>query len=116
MKNFAMLVLWAIIGLLVWVVTAPFRRGRDNCLTWALRQQRQKGGYVVIRWGRSGWWRHPHFGWMPEEFHVGTQHYVPAEDEANEKTIPDFWFDGVVKQGDGNEHIQRIRKGFGGKK
>jgi len=111
--NYFRLAVWGNIWLILWVLSLPFRRQRDNCLTWALKKQEEEGGYIVIRWARTNkvwdWAKHPHFGWLPEDFHVGTQHYVPHELISNENLIPSLWFDGKVKQGDGNELIQTLR-------
>lgn len=111
MWNYFRLVCWANLWLILWLVSWPFRRGRENCLTWALKQEEEHGGYIIWRWARTErchkHLRHPHFGWLPEDFHVGTQHYVPSQTTENEKLIPAFWFEGEIKQGDGDEHIQR---------
>lgn len=112
--NYFRLAAWGNIWLILWILSSPFRKKRENCLTWALKKQAEKGGYIVVRWARTdkvwGWARHPHFAWLPQDFHVGTQHYVPDEVTPNETMLPAFWFDGEIKQGDGDELIQRIKK------
>ena len=111
MWNYFRLACWANIWLILWLFSLPFRKGRDNCLTWAMRKQREEGGYVIVRWARTDkvldFLKHPHFGWLPDDFHVCTQHYVPDEYVPNEGIIPAVWFDGQVKQGDGDELIQK---------
>lgn len=101
------LTVWACIWLVAWTVTFPFRRGRDNCLTWAMRQIEENGGYLVIRLSDTdrvpSVLRHPHFGWMPLENEEDAYHYVPKKG-TNEKAIPAIWFDGVVEKGDRFNH------------
>jgi len=110
MWNYFRLAVWACIWMLLWILTAPFRKGRDNCLTWALRQQRKHGGYLVIRWSATDknvpeHLKHPHFAWLPPEAHIHTHHYFPKEGR-NEDLIPDLWFEGIVEKGD--RHVEKV--------
>ena len=104
------LTVWACIWLVAWTVTYPFRRGRDNCLTWSLRQIKENGGYLVVRWSVSkrlpAVLLHPHFGWLPTDDHDAAYHYVPKEG-TNEGLIPRLWFDGVVEKGD--RHVSQSK-------
>lgn len=38
---------------------------RTNCLFWALRQWRRRGGYLTLRRADLAGGVFPHFGWMP---------------------------------------------------
>jgi hypothetical protein len=101
------LTVWACIWLVAWTVTFPFRRGRDNCLTWSLRQIKNNGGYLVVRWSVSekvpAIFMHPHFAWLPPGEHSSAIHYVPGEG-TNEGLVPSLWFNGIVEKGDRNVH------------
>ena len=44
-----------------------------NCILFALLRVWQRGGYVVIRRSRYGWW--PHFLWSPDL--VSFEEYLP---------------------------------------
>jgi len=103
MWNYFKLTVWAIFWLMLLVVMIPFRKKRDNCLTWAQRKQDNEGGYLVIRWCRTSkvrWLRWPHFLWMSDNDEHCLQHYIPKEHAHTEKLLPRPWFDGVIKYGD----------------
>ncbi len=101
MWSYFKIMMWACIWWWIWLFTFPWRKGRDNCLTWAQHKHVQEGGYLTIRWSRNnkGWLHWPHFGWLAEKYHPLIEHYVPKEGEV-EKYVPDMWFDGKVKFGD----------------
>jgi len=44
---------WVILWSIAWFFVLPFRKGRHNCLTWAVEKWDTEGGYLVIRWCRS---------------------------------------------------------------
>lgn len=103
MWSYFKLILWGCIWFWFWLFSLPFRKGRDNCLTWAQRQHDTRGGYLTIRWSRNtkGPLSWPHFGWISDEHHDKIVHYVPKVDRL--KYIPDMWFEGHVKEGDEDE-------------
>jgi len=106
MWSYFKITLWAIIWLFVWLVVFPFRKNRDNCLTWAMKKFDEEEGYLVIRWCRSSkykWLRWPHFLWLSKEHHEILQHCIPKEETTNKKIFPQPWFNGYVKQGDEDE-------------
>lgn len=103
MWSYARITVWAIVWLIIWFFIVPFRRKRDNCLTWAMRKYDEEGGYLVIRWARTSrwkWLRWPHFLWLPPDKHKELQHCIPKEDAHTEKSVPTPWFDSEIKQGD----------------
>jgi len=109
MWQYTKLVLWSIFWLILWPLSCISKQhNRDNCLTWALRQQQTQGGYLVVRWCRTSkfdWFRWPHFLWLPEQDHSNLQHYVPLSDQSQLKTVPHVWFEGYVKTGDADEDL-----------
>lgn len=102
MWSYCKIIIWGVIWLLVWIICTPFRHKRDNCLTWAIEKWEQEGGYLVIRWCRTGkfiaW---PHFLWLPEQKHRHLQHAIPVEEEDDDlRTVPKVWFNCRLIQGD----------------
>lgn len=108
MWSYAKLTFWAFAWIVLWIVFLPFRRGRDNCLTWAIDKWDNDGGYLVIRWCRTSkykWFTWPHFMWISDE--VGqkyVQHLIPPPDHCRMRAVPCPWFDGEVVTGDKNAH------------
>jgi hypothetical protein len=106
MWSYFKLTIWAILWLLLWVVIAPFRGSKDNCLTWAMRKHDEEGGYLVIRWCRTNkfrWIKWPHFMWLDKKHHKHLKHCIPKEDATTDKFIPHPWFHGRIKKGDSKE-------------
>ena len=107
MWSYAKMTLWAVVWLLLWIFLLPFRRGRENCLTWAMKKQDKQGGYLVIRWCRTNrvkglkW---PHFLWMDDKHSDKLEHFIPDEDEHSEKVVPMPWFKGSARKGDKEDH------------
>lgn len=107
--SFIKLVTWIVVWVLLWFPFLLFRKGRDNCLTWALRKWEAEGGYLVIRWCRSSkssWFVWPHFLWMSDEHEKNVVHLVPTKKEQREQChrIPRPWFNGAVVKGDKNPY------------
>jgi len=68
---------------------------RNNCLWFALHRFFTKGGYLLVRKSRHGWW--PHFLWSSNLDHF--EEWQP-EKSSNDLAFPPFWFKGVVVQHD----------------
>jgi len=88
---------WVIIWSILWVFLVPFRRGRHNCLTWAVEKWDDDGGYLVIRWCRSNkkqWIKWPHFMWMSEKHWKNVEHLIPLPEDEAKHSLPRPWFDG----------------------
>lgn len=106
MWSYFKITVWAVLWLIIWIFIAPFRKKRDNCLTWAMRKYDEEGGYLVIRWCRTNrfrWIKWPHFLWLPASEHKKLEHCIPKENEHTEKTIPCPWFESYIKKGDADE-------------
>lgn len=104
MWSYFKIMMWACVWWWFWLFTFPWRKGRDNCLTWAQKKHESEGGYLTIRWSRNSkgplcW---PHFGWISDKHNDIVEHYVPKDGDQG-KYIPDMWFDGYVKKGDEGE-------------
>ena len=103
MWSYFKLTWWACFWFVLWIIFAPIRKGRDNCLTYALEKWDKEGGYLVIRWCRSNkvkWLRWPHFMWLDDKYQRFVEHAVPSKDEFELKYVPKPWFDPVVRKGD----------------
>lgn len=103
MWSYAKLTLWAVTWLILWVVFKPVQKGRQNCLTYALKKWDKEGGYFVIRWCRSSkynWLIWPHFLWLDEKYGRYLEHAVPIDDNHTKQPVPSPWFKEKVKQGD----------------
>lgn len=88
---------WVIIWSILWFFFLPFRKGRHNCLTWAVDKWDTEGGYLVIRWSRSNkkqWLKWPHFLWMSEKEYKRVEHLIPFPEDEAKHTVPRPWFDG----------------------
>jgi len=101
---FVKLVLWGMLWIPIWLFTLPFKGKKENCLTWAVKQWKNKGGYLVIRWCRSNrlkWIRWPHLLWLDEKYNRHLQHIVPDGElfEAG-NYFPRPWFEPKVRVGD----------------
>jgi len=95
--------MWGCLWFVTWAATRIFFLKGDNCLTWAMRQFDEKGGYLAIRWCRSSrfnWLVWPHFLWLPPEHSKYLVHFIPTRDESDTKIIPHPWFNGFIKHGD----------------
>lgn len=106
MWSYFKITIWAVLWLLIWIFIAPFRKKRDNCLTWAMKKYDNEGGYLVIRWCRTNrvrWIKWPHFLWMDAKHHDKLEHCIPTKNEHSEKTFPNPWFDSYIKKGDKEE-------------
>lgn len=107
MFSYLKLTTWAVVWLFLWIFFLPIRKGRENCLTYALRRWDQDGGYLVIRWCRSNkvtWLKWPHFMWIDEKHGARfVEHAVPIKDEDTLKYVPRPWFNPKIKKGDGKE-------------
>ena len=107
MLSYLKLTIWAIVWLLLWIFFLPIRKGRENCLTYALQRWDKEGGYLCIRWCRSNkvtWLQWPHFLWIDEKYGARfTEHAVPTKKEHESKYIPKPWFNPRIKKGDGKE-------------
>lgn len=105
MRAYYRLVLWSIFWAFIWPIAMLFQtKGRENCVTWAMRQwERNPDGYVIIRWSRSNkypWLRWPHFLFMEAEGEPFV-HLLPKDaNEIDKHFIPAVWFDGEVTEGD----------------
>ena len=51
----------------------------SNCLIFALGRIFKKGGYLVIRKSRFGWWPHFLWGQLNEEGLIEVEHYQPLQ-------------------------------------
>lgn len=103
MYSYFKLTVWAVVWLIIWFVVLPLRRGRENCLTYAVQRWDKEGGYLVIRWCRSNksrWLVWPHFLWIDSKYHRFMEHAVPVEKEHDEKLVPAPWFAPKIKHGD----------------
>lgn len=108
MYSYFKLTLWAILWFFLWIMMAPFRNGRENCLTYAVKRWDTEGGYLAIRWCRSNkskWIIWPHFAWLPEKYQRFLEHAVPENKEHDSQLIPDPWFKPKIKKGDRKEEI-----------
>lgn len=106
MFDYFKLTAWAVFWFVMWILFAVVRKGRDNCLTWALRKQQKEGGYLVIRWCRTNrikWLKWPHFLYLSNEHNEVLQHYIPVRDEKKRKYFPHPWFEGRIKQSDSED-------------
>lgn len=101
MFRFALLLLWGAIWIPIWILSLPWKRGRENCLTWVLHKWVTEGGYIAIRWCRhnKSFIQWPHFLWLPEEKHEHLQHIIPKYD-VEKHYFPSPWFDPKFIQGD----------------
>ena len=103
MIQFIKLVLWGVAWCFVWMFIAPFRRGRTNCLRWAINKFASDGGYLVVRWCRSnksGFIVWPHLLWLSAEDGKHLHHAVPDKDELKKHLFPSPWFTPKIKHGD----------------
>lgn len=101
MWSYAKLTIWACLWFLLWILLIPIRKGRQNCLTYALERWDKEGGYLCIRWCRSNKFRlikWPHFMYLEQKYHKYIVHAVPNEDI--QECIPTPWFKPKIKIGD----------------
>lgn len=101
MNTHIRLLLWSSVALIVFALIAPLRRGRHNCMTWAISEFERDGGYLVIRWCRSSRFKFlswPHFLYLPKKHHVVLLQYTTP---GTRKTVlPRPFFKGEIVQGD----------------
>lgn len=105
MWSYIKFIIWGIVWFPIWILMLPFKKKRENCLTWALNKWDTEGGYMVFRWCTSNkfkWLRWPHFLWLPQEHHIYLQHIVPKEEAVNneKRGLPMPWFNAVQIKGD----------------
>ena len=110
------MLMWGLGWYWIWFWTWPFRRGRHNCLTWAVDKWNNDDGYLVIRWSRRhrhDFFRHPHFLWLDKEHHTLLEHVIPPPEEmvnedGSKKThvIPRPWFDPQHTIGDPEDILE----------
>lgn len=65
---------------------------KTNCLLWALREWKRKGGYLWIR--KSDHWWGPHFGWTKGP---GEPMWSFSPDKPTKRLFPPLFFEGSVK-------------------
>ena len=107
MWSFVKLSIWTILWSIAWFFVLPFRRGRHNCLTWAVKKWDRDGGYLVIRWCRSNkkqWIQWPHFMWMDGKHYRNVEHLVPRTAEERKHVLPQPWFSGKHVKTDSKEN------------
>lgn len=108
MRSYLKLLAWGILWGLAWIVSCPWRQGRDNCLTWAVKKWQHEGGYLVIRWCRHNtvkWVSWPHFLWLDEKHHHHLEHRLPIEPDSGH-FLPAAWFDGQNVVGDPEDVVE----------
>jgi hypothetical protein len=106
MWSFTKLGAWVIFWSMAWFFVLPFRKGRHNCLTWAVDKWDREGGYLVVRWCRSNknqLIRWPHFMWMDEKHYRNVEHLIPCKDE-QKHLLPKPWFTGRHAKADPKEN------------
>lgn len=110
MWSYFKLSMWGVGWFIAWVVMVPWRKGRHNCLTWAVEKWNNEGGYLVIRWSRHNtikWIQWPHFLWLDEKYRHLLEHVVPEEEFENQQhVIPQAWFDPVTITGDSDDVVE----------
>lgn len=114
MWSFIKLMVWGLVWTPAWVLTTIIRHiakkpRLDNCLSWALRRWDEEGGYLVIRWCRSskiGWFRWPHFLWLPIDKHEELRHFIPRSEDQEMQFFPDAWFEGKIQRGDSEDNLE----------
>lgn len=103
MSVFVVILGWGFVWLIVWLLSLPFKKKRENCLTWALYKWNTEGGYITIRWCRSNlisWVKWPHFLWLPEDKSEHLQHIIPVPEDEQFSYIPKPWFKARQIHGD----------------
>ena len=104
MWSFFKMIVWGILWFLLGLVFIMIRKtNEDNCLTWAMREMDEKGGYLVIRWARSARWRWlkwPHFLWLDDKHEQHLRHFIPHDKDNADRYFPKPWFKGYIKLGD----------------
>lgn len=109
MWSYVKLILWGAAFCVVWMITQPLRRGKHNCVTWAVDRWNRDGGYLVIRWSRHNtikWIAWPHFLWLDDKYHVFLEHLVPVKDDNSDHILPSPWFEGKYMAGDPEDVIE----------
>lgn len=106
MWSYFKLIAWGVAWFVAWAVTFPWRRGRENCLTWAVNKWDKEGGYLVIRWCRHNKFpfvKWPHFLWLEEKHHNHLEHVIPKEGIGEYHILPNPWFEPEHKKGDSHK-------------
>jgi len=71
---------------------AAYAPRRGNCIAFALRRFRDRGGYLVARKSHWGWWWH--VLWSADLIHF--QEFVPVV-PSHKQSWPPLWFEGYVR-------------------
>lgn len=70
----------------------------SNCLIFAFEKWFKRGGYLVIRKSRYGWW--PHFIYCSDLKNAEIEHYVPIKRDLENKYVDKLFFKGIIKKDD----------------
>lgn len=65
---------------------------RSNCVIFALRQWQTRGGWIVVRPSRYGWWWH--MEWSPD---LVIFHSFDPIRPKRRRLLPPLWFEGKVR-------------------
>ena len=75
----------------------PTLRGKSNCLVFALHRVITRGGYLIVRRSRWGWW--PHFLWAESLDPLRIEHFAPV-DGGRPRLFPPLVFKGHILTSD----------------
>lgn len=109
MWSYVKLILWGMAWCVLWITFQPWRKERNNCLTWAVDKWNKDGGYLVIRWCRHttlSWIVWPHFLWLDEKYHIYLEHVVPVEGDNPDHLLPSAWFEEKHMVGDPEDVVE----------
>jgi hypothetical protein len=67
--------------------------GRSNCLIFALGRFVTRGGYILARRSRWGWW--PHFLWASSLHPLRLEHFSPVQG-GRPRLLPPLLFKGHI--------------------
>lgn len=67
--------------------------GFSNCLLFAFSRRRKRGGYVLARKSRWGWWNH--YLWAESLDPLRIEHFVPV-DGGRPRLLPPLVFKGQI--------------------
>ena len=71
----------------------PTVGGKSNCLIFALHRLVTRGGYLIMRRSRWGWW--PHFLWAESLDPLKLEHFAPV-DGGRPRLFPPLVFRGRI--------------------